>query len=101
MGPDDYKKPVKQILQSCADNKSFIKDVSAFVDASRGVDAAAAEKIVKMGYVQTQIIKSVDASNGSLTQNDLENRLKTIFIKAWADNGIIGTAIEKTKKDIK
>jgi 3-methyladenine DNA glycosylase AlkD len=43
----------------------------------------------------------VDKSDGKLHSTEIENQLKTIFIKSWMDKGITNTAIEKVKKDIK
>jgi hypothetical protein len=50
---------------------------------------------------ETQINKIVDKSDGKLDTTEIENQLKTIFIKSWMDKGITNTAIEKVKKDIR
>jgi hypothetical protein len=54
-----------------------------------------------MGYVQTQIVKMVDSTNGELDETELKNHLKTALLNAWEDKGLTGRAIEKVKKDIK
>ena len=71
------------------------------IDPKRGIDNSTADRIVKLPYVQTQIIKMVDGTNGKLSETELENQLKTIFLKSWSDKSITDKAIEKVKKDIK
>ncbi len=71
------------------------------IDTKRGIDNSTADRIVKLPYVQTQIIKTVDSTNGKLDKTELENQLKTIFLKSWSDKSITDKAIEKVKKDIK
>jgi hypothetical protein len=97
----DYKKPVNDILQSLVKNKSFVSDATDMIDYKKGIDNSTADKIVRLPYVQTQIIKMVDSTNGKLDETEIENQLKTIFIKSWMDKGITNTAIEKVKKDIR
>ena len=97
----DYKEPVKKILTSLSNNNNFIDKVGDMVDTKRGIDNSTADKIVKLPYVQTQIIKMVDSTNGKLDEKELENQLKTIFLKYWMDKSITDKAIEKVKKDIK
>lgn len=97
----DYKEPVKKILTSLSNNDNFIDKVGDMVDTKRGIDNSTADKIVKLPYVQTQIIKMVDSTNGKLDEKELENQLKTIFLKSWMDKSITDKAIEKVKKDIK
>lgn len=96
-----YKEPVKDILTSLSNNDSFIDKVTDMIDTKKGIDSSTADKIVKLPYVQTQIIKMVDSTNGELDEKELENQLKTIFLKSWADKSITDKAIEKVKKDIK
>jgi hypothetical protein len=71
------------------------------IDSKKGIDSSTADKIVKLPYVQTQITKMSDSSNGKLEEKEIENQLKTIFLKSWADKSITDKAIEKVKKDIK
>jgi hypothetical protein len=97
----DYKKPVRDILDSLSNNKRFIDDVTNMIDSKRGIDNSTADKIVKLPYVQTQITKIVDSRNGELEETEIENQLKTIFLKSWGDKSITDRAIEKVKKDIK
>jgi len=54
-----------------------------------------------MGYVQTQITKMSDSTNGELDENELKNHLKTALVKAWDDRGLTDKAVEKVKKDIR
>jgi hypothetical protein len=98
-GKPNYKKEVKKILDSIADNKNVIEDMSKMIDPKRGIDNNTAESIVNMAYVQTQIIKMVDSTNGELDETELKNQLKTILIKSWTP--MSGNAIEKVKKDLK
>ena len=97
----DYKEPVQKILTSLSNNDNFIDKVSDMVDTKKGIDSSTADKIVKLPYVQTQIIKMVDSTNGELDEKEIENQLKTVFLKSWADKSITDKAIEKVKKDIK
>jgi len=97
----DYKKPVKDILDTLTNNKNFISDVTDMIDAKRGIDGATADKIVDLPYVQTQIIKMVDSTNGKLEQKEIEYQLRMIFLKSWSDKSITDKAVEKIKKDLK
>lgn len=97
----DYKKPVRDILDSLSNNKRFIDDVTNMIDSKRGIDNSTADKIVKLPYVQTQITKMVDSKNGELEETEIENQLKTIFLKSWSDKSITDKAMEKVKKDMK
>ncbi len=97
----DYKEPVKKILTSLSNNSNFIDTVTNMIDTKRGIDNSTADRIVKLPYVQTQIVKMVDSTNGKLDETEIENQLKTIFLKSWADKSITDKAIEKVKKDIK
>ena len=97
----DYEKPVNDILQSLVKNKSFVSDATDMIDYKKGIDNSTADEIVRLPYVKTQINKIVDKSDGKLDTTEIENQLKTIFIKSWMDKGITNTAIEKVKKDIK
>ena len=97
----DYKEPVKKILTSLSNNSNFIDIVTNMIDTKRGIDNSTADKIVKLPYVQTQIIKMVDSTNGKLDKTEIENQLKTIFLKSWMDKSITDKAIEKVKKDLK
>ena len=98
-GKTNYKPAVKEILDSLSANKTFAKDVSKFIDMNKDLDKGTADRIVKMPIVQTQILKVIEKSNDTLDKTELENELKTIFIKAWSD--LSTKAIEKVKKDIK
>lgn len=97
----DYKEPVKKILTSLSNNSNFIDTVTNMIDTKRGIDNSTADRIVKLPYVQTQITKMSDSTNGKLDETEIENQLKTIFLKSWADKSITDKAIEKVKKDIK
>ena len=97
----DYKKPVTNILDTLSNNKNFINDVTKLIDPKKGIDSSTADKIVKLPYAQTQIIKVIDGTNGELDKTEIENQLKTIFFKSWSDKSITDKAIEKVKKDIK
>ena len=98
-GKPNYKKEVKSILDSIADNKSVIQDISKMIDTKRGIDNNTAENIVNIGYIKTQITKLVDNANGELDETELKNQLKTILIKSWTP--MSNVAIEKVKKDLK
>ena len=100
-GKPDYKEAVKKILDSIANNKSVIDEISKMIDSKRGLDVTTADKIIKMGYIQTQIIKMVDSTNGKLDETELENQLKTIMVKSWNDTTISDKVVNKVRKDIK
>jgi hypothetical protein len=93
----DYKEPVQKILNTVSNDENFIDKVSDMVDTKRGIDNITADKIVKSPFIQNLISKNV----GDLDKTELENQLKTIFLKSWADKSITDKAIEKVKKDIK
>ena len=86
----------KKILKNINDD-NFIDKVSDMLDTKRGIDNTTADKIIKLPFVQNEISKNI----GDLDRTELENQLKTIFLKSWADKSITDRAIEKVKKDIK
>ena len=93
----DYKEPVQDILTKLSNDDSFIDKVSDMVDAKRGIDSSTADRIIKLPIVQNVISKNI----GDLDRKELENQLKTVFLKSWADKSVTDKAIEKVKKDIK
>lgn len=97
-GKPKYKEAVKQILDSLSANKSFAADVSKFIDMKRGLDRGAADSVVKMPIVQTNIQKVIK-NNSEIDKTELENELKNILMKSWSDLSV--NAVEKVKKDIK
>lgn len=100
-GKPNYKKEVKQILDSISNNKTTVSDISDLIDPKRGIDSGTADKIVNLPYVKTQIIKMSDSTNGDFDETEIENELKTILIKSWNDTSITGKVVEKVKKDLK
>ncbi len=78
-----------------------MNDIAKLLDSNDGINNGVADRIVRMGYVQTQITKIVDSTNGALDETELSNHLKTALVKAWEDKGLTGKAAEKVKKDIK
>lgn len=78
-----------------------MNDIAKLMNGNDGINNGVADRIVKMGYVQTQIIKMVDSTNGELSETELKNHLKTALVKAWDDKGLTDKAAEKVKKDIK
>jgi hypothetical protein len=100
-GKPNYKKEIKQILDSISNNKKTISDISDLIDPKRGIDNGTADRIVNLPYVKTQIIKMSDKTNGELTETEIENELKTILLKSWNDSSITDKAVEKVKKDLK
>ena len=95
-GSKETEKEISGILDKLESNKKFISDVTEYIEKNNGVNAAAADKMVKSAYVQS-LIKKVD--NDNVDKADLESGLKNIFLKAWSNDK--DTAIEKVKKDIK
>ena len=99
-GKPDYKEAVKKILDSIAKNKKVVDDISKIVDSKKGLDSATIDKIINMGYIQTQIIKMVDSTNGKLDETELKNQLKTIMVKCWNDTTISDKVVNNVRKDI-
>ena len=100
-GGKDSTEAVKKILDTISDNKKFINDVSNMIDVKKGIDDTTARKMVKLPYVQTQIKKVVEMYGGKVTNTEIENGIKDVFLKAWSDNDVTNKAIEKVKNDIK
>ncbi len=96
-GKKEYKEAVKKVLDNLSDKK-VSDNISKIVDSKRGIDMGTANEIVNMGVVQNQIKKVVDSAKGEIDQTELENQLKTILIKSWAELG--DKAVDKVKKDI-
>lgn len=71
------------------------------IDVKKGIDDTTARKMVKLPYVQTQIKKVVEMYDGKVTNTEIENGIKDVFLKAWSDNDVTNKAIEKVKNDIK
>ena len=100
-GNNEYKSAVTKILESISNNKSVMNDIAKLLDSNDGINNKVADKIIKLGYVQTQIVKLVDSTNGKIEETELENHLKTALMKAWEDKGLTDRAVDKIKKDIK
>lgn len=98
-GNKETKKVIIKILGSLESNKKFIDDVVRLMGTKNDIDDSIASKMVKLPYVQTQITKGSDSTNGTVTETDIENGLKTIFLKTWSQSGV--KAVEKVKKDLK
>lgn len=75
--------------------------ITKMLDSNDGINNNVADRIVNISYVQTQILKMVDSTNGKLDETELTNHLKTAILKAWDDKGLTDKAAEKVKKDIK
>jgi hypothetical protein len=97
-GKPKYKNELKQIFDSLVTTKSFATDMSKFIDMKRGLDRGAADSIVKMPIVQTNIQKVIK-NNSEIDKTELENELKNILMKSWSELSV--NAVEKVKKDIK
>lgn len=100
-GKSNYKKEIGGIVDSIANNKNVVSDISNLIDPKRGIDNGTAEKIVNLPYVKTLIIKTSDSTNGELTETEIQNQLKTMLVKSWNDTSITGKIVEKVKKDFK
>jgi hypothetical protein len=100
-GKPDYKDAVKKILTNLSKNDDSVEKISKIINLDKGIDNNSADKILKLPYVQTQIIKMVDSTNGKLEETELTNQLKTIFLKSWNDKSIMDNVVYKAKKDIK
>ena len=100
-GGKESTEAVKKILDTISDDKKFINDVANMIDVKKGIDDTTSKKMVKLPYVQSQIKKVVDSYDGKVTNTEIENGLKDVFLKAWGDTSITNKAIEKVKNDIK
>ena len=78
-GNNEYKKAVTKILESISNNKSVMNDIAKLLDSNDGINNGVADRIVKMGYVQTQITKMSDSTNGELDENELKTRLSQMI----------------------
>ena len=94
-----YKIPISKILNSLANNKKVADDISKMIDPKKGIDNTTADKIVKMGYVQDSIQKTIGKDTDGLDKKELENELKTIISKSW--NDLSDKAVDKVKNDLK
>ncbi len=100
-GNNDYKKAIAKILESISNNKQTTDNIAKLLDKKNGITNNVADDIIKLGYVQTQITKMSDSTNGELDETELKNHLKTALVKAWEDRGLTDKAADKVKKDIK
>ena len=100
-GNEKYKKAVAKILESISNNKQAMNDIAKLMDSNDGINNGVADKIVRIGYVQTLTMKMADSANSELDETELRNYLKTALLKAWEDKGLTDRAAEKVKKDIK
>lgn len=100
-GDSEYRKAVTKILESISNNKQAMNDIAKLLDSNDGINNGVADRILKMGFVQTQIVKMSDSANGKLDETELKNHIKTALLKAWEDKGLTDKAVEKVKKDIK
>ncbi len=82
-----------------ANNKGLANEISKMIDPKRGIDNTTVDKIVKMGYVQNSIQKTMSKDKNGLDKTELENQLKTIIVKSW--NDLSDKAIDKVKNDLK
>lgn len=82
-----------------ANNKGLANEISKMIDPKRGIDNTTVDKIVKMGYVQNSIQKTLSKDKDGLDKTELENQLKTIIVKSW--NDLSDKAIDKVKNDLK
>ena len=95
-GSKETEKEISGILDELESNKKFISDVTEYIEKNNGINAAAADKMVKSDYIQS-LIKKVN--NDNVDKEDIEGGLKNIFLKAWSNDS--KKAIEKVKNDIK
>lgn len=100
-GDSEYRKAVTKILESISNNKQAMNDIAKLLNSNDGINNGVADRILKMGFVQTQIVKMSDSANGKLDETELKNHIKTALLKAWEDKGLTDKAVEKVKKDIK
>lgn len=85
-------------MDKISKNKSFIDDVSKVVNVKNGIDKSLADKIVNMTAVQSAIDSTITKNEN---RKDIENELKSVFLKAWTDSTIMNPTLSKVKNDIK
>jgi hypothetical protein len=99
-GNDGYRKAVISILESISNNKQVIDNVAKLLNDTDGINDSAADKILKMRFVENQITKLISSSKGDLDEVELRTHLKTALINAWKDKGMTDGVVDKIKKDI-
>ena len=97
-GDTNNKNIVVNILNDLSKNKQFVDIVSKMIDPKRGIDEQTADRIVGMRQVQTAISAKIGKTDN---KKEIEDGLKSVFLKAWNDSSIMNTAISNTKNDIK
>jgi hypothetical protein len=107
---EQYKDALDYIFKSLANNKQFSDDVAKIINTSKNFGSAEAEKIVNLPIV-VKLAKEAEKINdknqkknnkiAGITQKTIQNEMKLTLLKAWKDNTIKNTIIDKIKKDIK
>ncbi len=77
---------VKNILNNLSNNKQFISDVSKMIDSDNGIDYDTSSNIISMCIVQNFIHSEMNCSEIKLDKEEIEERLKLIFLKSWGHN---------------
>jgi hypothetical protein len=77
---------VKNILNNLSNNKQFISDVSKMIDSDNGIDYDTSSNIISMCIVQNFIQSEMNSSDIKLDKEEIEERLKLIFLKYWGHN---------------
>ena len=102
----DYAKSVKIILDKLQDDDGFIKKVTDIIYKDKKMTEDTAIKIVNLPEVEKLCKEESDKAEKSkehpiIAISALQNELGQFFLKAWKDNTIKNTIIDKIKNDIK
>jgi len=102
----DYAKSVKTILDKLENDDAFIKKVTDIIHKDEKMIEDTAIKIVNLPEVEKLCKEEADKAASSkehpiIAISALQNELGLFFLKAWQDNTIKNTIIDKIKNDIK
>lgn len=96
----ETKEYIVDILNRLKNNKKFCQDAAKLIDPNNGITDAVASNIVKLPIIQKKIEEKL-VKNKFVEKTDLENGIKEVIISAWDNENIVGTAVNKVKKEIK
>jgi hypothetical protein len=96
----ETKEHIVDILNGLKNNKKFCIDAAKLIDPNNGITDTVASSIVRLPIIQKKIEQKL-VKNKFVEKTDLENGIKEVIISAWGNENIVGTAVNKVKKEIK
>jgi hypothetical protein len=91
---------IESILNSLKNNKKFCEEAAKLIDPNNGITDTVASNIIKLSVIQKKIEEKLE-KNKFVEKTDLENGIKEVIINAWNNENIVGSAVNKVKKQIK